>query len=100
MAEHSRRKDAMLYSEQINNALTITSRCFTGFPKPGQQHSSRGATSLAKSNCSSIRINRWLGLLKSHSCLVVNWNKRGVPSGPVQRFDHRLPRQQRYVPAL
>ena len=36
MAERSLRKDAMLYSEQISSALTITSRWIAGLPKQGQ----------------------------------------------------------------
>ena len=47
-AEHSLRKDAMLYSEQMSSARTITSGWIAGLPKSGQQQSSRSATSLAK----------------------------------------------------
>ena len=36
MAEHSRRKEAMLYSEQISSALTITSGWIAGLPKSGR----------------------------------------------------------------
>ena len=35
MAEHSRRNDAMLYSEQMSSALTITSGWIAGLPKSG-----------------------------------------------------------------
>ena len=36
MAEHSRRKGATFYSEQISSALTITSGWMAGLPKSGQ----------------------------------------------------------------
>ena len=36
MAEHSLRKEAMLYNEQMSSALTITSGWIAGLPKSGQ----------------------------------------------------------------
>ena len=36
MAEHSLRKEAMLYREQTRRALTITSGWIAGLPKSGQ----------------------------------------------------------------
>ena len=36
MAEHNLRKDAMLYSDQMSSALTVTSGWIAGLPKSGQ----------------------------------------------------------------
>ena len=42
MAERNLRKEAMLYSERMRSALTITSGWIAGLPKSGQYRSSRG----------------------------------------------------------
>ena len=55
----------------------MTSSWMAGRPLSGQYRSSRGATSLAKSNCPSIRISRWPGSMKSRIRQVVTWNRVG-----------------------
>ena len=71
--------------EQMRIDRTITSEWMAGLPKSGQHRSSKGATSLAKSSCSSICISRRPGSMKSRSHLLVNWKRveslRQRPSG-------------------
>ena len=113
-AEHSLRKDAMLYNEQISNALT--NRPQDGW-RVGQSRDNSSLpvarTSLAKSNCSSIRIKKWLGSMKSATVWLVNWNRvesrrdrsKGsiiciLPSGGLSRHCSPTPHCNRLLPRL
>ena len=61
--------------EQKGRYLPIASGWMAGRPKSGQYRSSKGAINLAKSSCSSIRISRWLGSIKSLNRFEVNWKR-------------------------
>ena len=90
MAGHSLRKEAMLYSEQMSNALTITSECIAGLPESGQHRSSRDAASLETSGCSSI-YQQVVGVDAIAQLLGGELKQGGIPAAAVQRLQHHVP---------
>ena len=93
MAEHSRRRDAMLYSEQIRSALTITSGWMDRWPPEVRTVAVfQGRHQLGKVQSLIDPEQQVIGIDEIPQLLGGELEQSGVPTGPVQRFDHRRPR--------
>ena len=76
MAEHSRRRDAMLYSEQIRSALTITSGWMDRWPPEVRTVAVfQGRHQLGKVQSLIDPDQQVIGIDEIPQLLVVNWNR-------------------------